>query len=675
MSVRDVMIAAGSPGVNPGAKWISREVLTANNTSFAPDYVLGIMTGESNTKVVIFGYNVSGTNRVKIAYSTDITNWTLATVPSSALTVRNIAYGNGVYVAVGSSATSKGGIFTSTNAVTWVERSVPPSWDAIQPYHIVFTGSIFLITGNNQKCATSVDGINWAHQTNFDSVWDNGGIANVMWTGSNFLVVRDDNGRMAVSSNGVTWSVSNALTNYMTSVLGYTQFINSIRNDGNKIAGFCGGAFTFGSQNGGSSWERLVNLSGIAGGAFTNPLNLEPHNNSYVMVDQNNGYAYASYMWADPNTGYYIYIQGHTYTSLGTNFEAYPYVPSQRSLNGVRYLTGNYPGFYVYGPYGRLWRLASYSSPTDKTSTVTKQDLYYTRISDIYAVATNGTSVITVGKYGRIAKGLESDVASGTNFAIQSNTLNQTANWGSSSAINAAVWTFSKYIVAGESGKVATSSDGATWTYQTGLSSTAFGTANVNCIASNGTTCIVAGASGKVATTTDGVTWTNQTGLSSTSWSTSNVLGAVWNGSTFLVVGDSGKTATSTDGVTWVYSAGLSGTTWGTSACYAAAWSSTLSLFVVVGASGKIATSANGTSWTVRTSGTTATLRSITFANGKFIAVGSGPTVLYSEDGVNWSNKSGYITTPWGSASANCVAWLGNRFVIGGANGLLASSP
>jgi photosystem II stability/assembly factor-like uncharacterized protein len=60
--------------------------------------------------------------------------------------------------------------------------------------------------------------------------------------------------------------------------------------------------------------------------------------------------------------------------------------------------------------------------------------------------------------------------------------------------------------------------------------------------------------------------------------------------------------------------------------------------FVAVGDRGTIITSPSGitSSWTIRASGTTNPLRSVTYGNGVYVAVGDSGTLLTSGDAVTW---------------------------------------
>ena len=62
--------------------------------------------------------------------------------------------------------------------------------------------------------------------------------------------------------------------------------------------------------------------------------------------------------------------------------------------------------------------------------------------------------------------------------------------------------------------------------------------------------------------------------------------------------------------------------------------------YVAVGSSGTILTSDNGTGWTERTSGTTLGLEGVTFANSKFVSVGASGTILTSDNGTTWTSQT-----------------------------------
>jgi len=118
---------------------------------------------------------------------------------------------------------------------------------------------------------------------------------------------------------------------------------------------------------------------------------------------------------------------------------------------------------------------------------------------------------------------------------------------------------------------------------------------------------------------------------------TTTTLNAVaTDGTIDVVVGDAGVVLTSTNSVDWVSQ--TSGTTLRlASVIYANG------IFVAVGDSGTVLTSDDGEIWVNRTSGTTRSFRDAVFGNGTFVAVtsfssssGSGPYLVTSLNGRDW---------------------------------------
>jgi len=92
-------------------------------------------------------------------------------------------------------------------------------------------------------------------------------------------------------------------------------------------------------------------------------------------------------------------------------------------------------------------------------------------------------------------------------------------------------------------------------------------------------------------------------------------------------------------------------------------------LFVTVGHSGTILTSSDGTSWTERTSGTSMSLRGVTYGNGLFVTVGDRGTILTSSNGISWTKRtSGTSDYLYG------VTYGNGLFVSVGDDGILSSS-
>lgn len=91
--------------------------------------------------------------------------------------------------------------------------------------------------------------------------------------------------------------------------------------------------------------------------------------------------------------------------------------------------------------------------------------------------------------------------------------------------------------------------------------------------------------------------------------------------------------------------------------CFHGIAQSSAGILAVVGEDGVIKTSTDGITWTGIKSGTTRNIKSVIWANDRFVAVGEG-VILTSYDGVEWSGVS--------SVSLNSVVFANNRFVAVG---------
>lgn len=237
-------------------------------------------------------------------------------------------------------------------------------------------------------------------------------------------------------------------------------------------------------------------------------------------------------------------------------------------------------------------------------------------------------------------------------------------------------WDGSKFLVAGGSGRLATSPDGVSFTYQGGLAATTFSTSSVNVVNWNGSQFIVGGIGGRIATSPDGITWTYRGGLASGTWSTNTVLDIHWNGSQYLAVGSAGACATSPDGINWTYRSGLASVFSGQ--VNAIAWDG--SRYVVVGNNARNAYSTNGgVNWTsgytalTGTAWATSTIYDIDYGNGTFVIGGAGGKSATTTDGATWTYQSGFYLG-FGPIAVYTMYWTGSQFFAGGEGGAVAVS-
>jgi aspartate 1-decarboxylase len=202
-----------------------------------------------------------------------------------------------------------------------------------------------------------------------------------------------------------------------------------------------------------------------------------------------------------------------------------------------------------------------------------------------------------------------------------------------------------KYLAAGASGALITSSDGNSWN----AAATLPDGAPVFAMAEKGERLVAVGglSMNAVLTSDDATTWTQHQTTSGT------LTDVISDGSRFIATDlHSSGVRESGDGVDWTLHAVGSGLS-----LEGIAWNGTT--YVVVGRNGVIHTSTDLATWTPRTSGVTTNLNSVAWGAGagRFVAVGADGTLLSSTDGVTWSahsiggyyafNRVHYATSLW----------------------------
>ena len=210
---------------------------------------------------------------------------------------------------------------------------------------------------------------------------------------------------------------------------------------------------------------------------------------------------------------------------------------------------------------------------------------------------------------------------------------------------------------------VYTSPDGVTWTTAaTGILIFPYG------ITYSGTAFIIVGTDSNtgypgIATSTDGgVTWTTRS--TSSFGTTASIYDICWSGTYLVAVSSEGHIATSTNtGSSWTQRYNDASSNF-----YSVAYGG--GIYVACG-SNCLVTSTNGTSWTNNTSTYPKfSVRSVTYGNSKFVAVGGSGKIATSTDGINWTNR----TSPFGTTNISKVTYGNSRFVAVGDSGKIATS-
>jgi len=254
----------------------------------------------------------------------------------------------------------------------------------------------------------------------------------------------------------------------------------------------------------------------------------------------------------------------------------------------------------------------------------------------------------------------------------------------------------SQFVAVGYSGKLATSSDGITWTQQT----SSFGATNILSVAWGNNIWVAVGESGKVATSSDGITWTQRTS------GTGNPLRTIAYGNgLYIFAGESDFKTASDPTSTWTSRSSTITSLYGRRSVY---YDPNIPIWVAgadTGTSGALASSTNGTTWTARSSSFSVAFQYAGFSsNSSVLVCGATSSIFPSEwdvqsstNGTSYTNRTPADNAPALQSvtvdDANLIAFIQgdgniqttsdgasytNRGTIGGAStfrGICHSTP
>jgi hypothetical protein len=513
----------------------------------------------------------------------------------------------------------------------------------VSPRLLIHAGDRWAAAGNNSSVALSSDGTTWTYciQPELLLTTASTQLYAAAYNSCILCIVGLNSACIITIDSGQTWTLGSAPLGAATACYALTW------NGAVFSAG--GTSTTLGYSTNGTTWTQSSSVSGLT---TVRCLASNTSNGTMVAV-------------ADSGI-YYSTNNGVTYTKESGGMGAYTTI----CFGNNRFIAGGTLGKIATSPDGITWTVrTSLSTGTWGAARQVGAIVWDPIHSQFIAVGATGgcatspdgitwtyqsqlSSLSTDNFYAMDTDGLGNTVAAGNASNARANctiptawtavttngfkgVLTAQAAWGTNSCASI-IWTGSYYVMGGANGCIAVSTDGITWTANTGLSSTTWGTTTtVMGIAKNGSgvLCAIGTASGRCATSPDGVTWTYQAQLATTTWSASGVGNAIAFGNgVFCIVGNGAKCATSPDGITWTYRASLS------------------------------------TAWTTSFNG-----RAIIYDGTKFIAVGSGSKCATSPDGITWTNRTS-LTTVFGGTNVNCIAYNGSVYVACGDLGKVAYS-
>ena len=223
---------------------------------------------------------------------------------------QGVAYGNGVYVAVG----NDGYVAYSSDGSTW---STPTTVGSQSWYSITFANNKFVAVGNNGYTTTTTDGVTWTTPVQVrDASYR---LQSVRYGNGVFCAVgRFDSS--IVSTDGINWERSSGFDN--------SSYKDSIIYDGSKfvlLGRYVNNSTYYAriySSTDGLNWVQLSTTSF----AFSNPSSISYNNNVYVIGNELGYVSYSADLvnWSTPsqilatiesinyNNGYFIAVGSAT---------------------------------------------------------------------------------------------------------------------------------------------------------------------------------------------------------------------------------------------------------------------------------------------------------------------------------------------------------------------------
>jgi hypothetical protein len=266
----------------------------------------------------------------KIISTTNGTSWSTVTV-SIPYRINDVVYANSLFVAVGASAKGGGGIYTSTDGITWTQRvNAATTGLSISGFTgICWSGSQFVaLTSDGSTVYTSSAGTSWsASATNLPTAgrtW--GGIA---YGASTYVAVVRSGGQSEwyYSSNATSWT-SVTLPTYRAYSLNRVRYVN-----GYFIAVWSAGWPIVYSTNGSTVSDGTSNI---------NAWDITYNGSVYVAVGQSvpGWYFTASsppVSWASQNWGNAYSVTAKTSTFTTYRPVTYPYAKIEYESSSASY--------------------------------------------------------------------------------------------------------------------------------------------------------------------------------------------------------------------------------------------------------------------------------------------------------------------------------------------------
>lgn len=175
-----------------------------------------------------------------IFHSTDGLNWSQIYQQPNGNAVEDIAFGNGVYVAVGATDSGDSVAYTSSDKTTWARQTII-STSTLTFWSVAFGNGVFVAVGNENTVAWSVDGMTWNNLGSIDAAVSN--LYRVRFLNGNFYTFNPTTGKMFKSATGAVWSLVGTFTN--PNDIAYGSGIYLLGTDAGIYSSADGSSFSF----------------------------------------------------------------------------------------------------------------------------------------------------------------------------------------------------------------------------------------------------------------------------------------------------------------------------------------------------------------------------------------------------------------------------------------------
>ena len=611
---------------------VKSSTITGVADTVIPGGWTGVSIPTATWRGVTYGANtfVAVSSSGTAIYSADGITWLNSSMPSGTGQEKyySVAYGNGKFVAVSSSADPNNAVISSTNnGQTWsagsssTGGSIPDqSWNSV-----VYGGDKFVAVSANgsYRIMYSTSGTSWTTIASPLNVT----YRSIAYGGGKFVAITDGSSdQVTYSSNGINWDI--------LSVSGVSNLSSITYGDGKFVA----------VGNGGSGARAMSSTDGINWTALTVPAqawnSVTYGDGKFLAVGNNN----------DTDV---MYSTDLTNWTLGSASE-------HNSWNSVVYGGDKFVAISRDGTNRAMWSLTGVNEVKATALTCASNsnlDKLNTEGGAVFMtdgdIASDGTYAIA--SYQPTSSDITAATVTELNGDWNLSTAAFEASWRSVAYGNNTYVAVSSYV--SSSNRAMYSPDGINWSTSGGTdeknwNSVAFGNGIFVAVANSGT--------GRVMySQNNGESWTSGSGAPDSSW-----YSVTYGDGKFVAVGYNASTTTVSNNVMYSSNGGQS---WvGTDSAAARSYNGVTygnGKFVAVGGGNgldQVMYSTDAINWTAATSVESNPWQAVTYGNGKFVAVSLTGTnqVMYSIDGINWTAAAASEANSWRS-----VAYGNGRFI------------